>query len=68
MVQAQGKYRPAKFKFHTDELNMRYYNQIEPPGYDLGKIKHKGLSIYAGNTDNLISHDALKITSKQLKG
>lgn len=68
LIQTQGKQITRKFKFHSKEANLKRYKQEEPPSYDISKITHTGLYIFAGNTDNLVSRDAVRITSQQLKG
>lgn len=58
-----GKF--AKFDF-GQEVNLKKYNQITPPEYDLSKIKEVPIALFCGIKDRLASKEDYQWTRDQL--
>lgn len=60
--------KPRKFNFNTPDENLKVYGSIEPPIYDLSRIRLQKMSFYAGVSDTLVSPDDVRVTLSQLAG
>uniref|UniRef100_A0A6G1SND1 Lipase member K n=1 Tax=Aceria tosichella TaxID=561515 RepID=A0A6G1SND1_9ACAR len=58
--------QPCKLNYNDPKKNLEVYGQLEPPCYDLSRVKLRNISIFAGSQDRLISPADINITRSQL--